>query len=303
MVADRGNNRIILLSGNKKILWQYPAPGTTPSYPFAYDDDTFFGNNYTQIASNQEDRQTVQLISFPQGKVLWHYGHWNQIGTSPGYLHTPDDAYLLPNGNVQLADIANCRVIQISTETNQIVSQWGQTAYCGHNPPHLLGAPNGDTPLANGDTLVTEIQGSYVDLISPQGKLIWSVHAPVTYPSDAQMLANGEILMASYTYPGRVIEMTKTGHVTWSYAPTSGPGVLNHPSLAMMLPNGLIAVNDDSNDRVILIDPSTHKIVWQYGHTGQPGRTPGFLNDPDGMDFLPYQAAMANPAIKAVVQP
>jgi hypothetical protein len=68
-----------------------------------------------------------------------------------------------------------------------------------------------------------------------------------------------------------------------------------------MLPNGLIAVNDDYRDRVVLIDPATSRIVWQYGHTDQPGTAPGYLNTPDGMDFLPFQQAISSPAIRRVV--
>ena len=55
----------------------------------------------------------------------------------------------------------------------------------------------------------------------------------------------------------------------------------------MPLPNGDIAVNDDYRDRVIVIDPRRNRIVWQYGHTDQPGTAPGYLNIPDGMDFVP----------------
>ncbi|HVB27414.1 MAG TPA: hypothetical protein VNE21_05835, partial [Mycobacteriales bacterium] len=29
------------------------------------------------------------------------------------------------------------------------------------------------------------------------------------------------------------------------------------------------------------------RIVWQYGHTGVTGRTPGYLNGPDGVDLAP----------------
>jgi hypothetical protein len=41
--------------------------------------------------------------------------------------------------------------------------------------------------------------------------------------------------------------------------------------------------------------------VWQYGHTDHPGTAPGYLSIPDGMDFLPFQTALAMPAIRKVV--
>ena len=33
---------------------------------------------------------------------------------------------------------------------------------CVHNPPTSMGSPNGDTPLADGNLLVSEINGSWV---------------------------------------------------------------------------------------------------------------------------------------------
>jgi hypothetical protein len=300
MIADRGNNRALLVDSHKHILWRYPRPGTTPAIPFYYDDDVFFGLQYTRIISNQEDQQTIQVISFPQGRLLWHYGHVGVKGGSPGFLNTPDDAYLLPDGTRTVADVYNCRVLFISP-AGKIVRQIGTTGVCSHDPPRSLAAPNGDTPMPGGAILVTEITGSWIDAFGPRGNLLWSVHAPVAYPSDAQWLGHGKILLTDYSHPGHILIMTTGGRVLWKYGPASGPGELDHPSLALPLPNGLIAVNDDFRDRVVLIDPHKHRIVWQYGHTNVPGTAPGYLHIPDGMDLLPFGVAMRSPAIRRVV--
>ena len=69
-----------------------------------------------------------------------------------------------------------------------------------------------------------------------------------------------------------------------------------------MLPGGLIAVNDDYRHRVVLISRNQHRIVWQYGHTDHPGRSHGFLNTPDGMDFLPYSVVVHHPRIEKLFQ-
>jgi hypothetical protein len=63
--------------------------------------------------------------------------------------------------------------------------------------------------------------------------------------------------------------------------------MLRFPSLAVELPNGNVLLNDDLNHRVVVIDPRTNEIVWQYGHTGIPGGSPGYLDVPDGVDWLP----------------
>ncbi len=300
LIADRGNNRMLLVNSSKHIFWTYPAPGGTPAMPFRFGDDTFFGPQIDRIVSNQEDQHTIQIISFPGRKVLWRYGHVNQQGSSSGYLRTPDDAYLLPNGLVTVADAYNCRVLFIN-HAHKIVRQYGTTGVCRHNPPSELGAVNGATPLPDGGTLVSEINGSWVDDIAANGRLRWAVQAPVSYPSDPQLLGPGRILLADYARPGHAIIMTPTGRVLWRYGPSSGPGELNHPSLATRIAPGLIAINDDFRHRVVIVSIRTHHIVWQYGHTDNAGRAPGYLNTPDGLDLLKTADAQRLPAVRALV--
>jgi hypothetical protein len=299
LIADRGNNRILLVDGKKRILWRYPKPFTRSGFPFRYGDDAFFGPGLHSIITNQEDQDTLQVISFPRGRLLWTYGHVNVRGSAPGYLNTPDDAYLLPNGLRSVADAYNCRVLLISGR-HRIDRQLGRTRGCVHNPPWTLGSVNGATPLPDGGFLVSEIQGSWIDRFSRTGRLLWSFRAPVSYPSDPQWLGGGKILLADYARPGHALILNTRGRVLWRYGPSSGWGMLDHPSLALQLRPGLIAVNDDYRDRVALIDVATRRIVWVYGHTGVKGTRAGYLNTPDGMDLLPAKRLQDVPAIRAL---
>ena len=123
LIADRGNNRMLLVDGKKRVLWRYPGGGRL-AMPFVFDDDTFFGPRHDRIISNQEDQHTIQIISFPEKHVVWRYGHVDEKGSAPGYLNTPDDAYLLPNGLISVADAYNCRVLFISL-AHRIKRQYG----------------------------------------------------------------------------------------------------------------------------------------------------------------------------------
>ena len=286
LIADRGNNRLLVVNAHKKVLWRFPSR-THPAPPggFYFPDDAFFTHGGRQIISNEEQNERIVQLSFPSGKLLWSYGHPGVTGSESGYLHEPDDAYLWRNGTVSVADAQNCRVLIVS-RAKKVLKEFGEPSRCEHEPPQALGSPNGDTPLRNGDLLVSEVNGSYIDEITRGGKLVWSVQLPIEYPSDPQQLGPDRYLVADYTTPGGIYEFNRKGKILWSYHPSSGHGMLDHPSLAERLPGGLIAVNDDYRHRVAIIDPKTRRIVWQYGRTDSPGRGRGHLDTPDGFDLL-----------------
>lgn len=275
LIADRNNNRILIVSPDKRVVWSDSG--------LRGPDDAFFTPGWQTVITNEEFNDTLTEVSLRTHLPVWQYGHGAVPGSSPGYLNTPDDAYRLPDGRTTVADIRNCRVVILS-HAKRVVRVIGGS--CTHNPPSGLASPNGATPLPDGGLLITEIPG-WIDRISADGRLVWSVRSPVAYPSDAQLLPNGRILVASFTSPGKIVELTRTGHVTWSFGASSGPDYLNKPSLAVRWPNGMIAANDDYGDRIIVIDPRTNRIVWQYGHTGVASSADGYLSKPDGLDLLP----------------
>jgi Kelch motif len=286
LIADRGNNRLIVVDSNKRRSWVYPSASMPPpTGGFYFPDDGFFADHGRSIVTNQEENHTIVRIAFPSGALQWTYGQPKVAGSGPGLLNQPDDAFLLKDGTYTVADAKNCRILHISA-SGKPLSQIGTTGNCVHDPPRSVGYPNGDTPLPNGNLLVSEINGSWVTEYTPAGALVWTVHLPIAYPSDPQQLGPDLYLVSDYSKPGGILEFTREGHIVWTYRPTSGAGMLDHPSLAERLPNGLIAVNDDYRHRVAFIDPATNTIVWQYGQTDVPGSAPGLLNIPDGFDLL-----------------
>jgi hypothetical protein len=285
LIADRNNNRALIVSPSKHVVWM--ATGLRGP------DDAFFTPGYRSVITNEEFNDTLTELTLRGKHVAWHYGHAGVPGSSPGYLDTPDDAYRLANGLTVVADIRNCRIVYLR-RSGAVARILGGS--CVHDPPRGFDSPNGDTPLPDGGLLVTEI-GGWIDRLDAHGNLLWSIRSPVAYPSDAQLLPTGRVLVASFTDPGRIVIVDRFGHVSWSFGTASGPDRLAKPSLAERWPNGLIAANDDYNQRVIVIDPRTKRIVWQYGHTGAAGTSPGYLDKPDGIDLLPssFSSRVATP--------
>ena len=295
LVADRNNDRLLILSPTKKIVWQFPRPGDIRrGQSFRDPDDAFFTPGFRRISTNEEFNDQMALISIERHRITWSYGRAGVAGSARGELSNPDDAYALSRGRMMVADIRNCRVL-IVDRRHRILRSYGSPSRCYHHPPDSFSSPNGATPLADGGVLITEI-GGWIDRLDRKGKLVNTVRTPTAYPSDAQLLPGGKMLVAGFDTPGRVDILSRSGAVEWTYGPAAGPRSLDRPSLAVRWPNGMIAVTDDWHHRIVVIDPKTKRIVWQYGHFGIASSAPGYLSKPDGLDLLPAVAHGGTPS-------
>ena len=297
VIADRRNNRLIEVTPDKRIVWELPSPDLVL---YRGNEDVNFSEDGKLLAVSEEDNYDVHIVDYEQRAITWTYGTPDHKGSKPGLLNYPDDAHLLSDGTFLTADIRNHRVLIVDPKTNKIVTQWGTVGKRNHNPPHELAAPNGATPLENGDVLITEIGGAWITRITRDSKVVWSVQAPrVNYPSDAFPTVDGKhVIVADFSKPGRVVIFDPaTRKVLWDYYVKEGEKMLDHPSLARELPDtGDILVADDLRDRVIVIDRKTKEIIWQYGVTDTKDHKPGYLWYPDGFDidvFRDWKKALA----------
>jgi len=295
VIADRRNNRLIEIAPDKRIVWEFASPNLTI---YRGNDDVFFSPDGRRLMVNEEDNYDIHIVDYATRTLTWTFGVSDVKGAKPGYFNYPDDAHLLDDGKVITADIRNCRIQFIDPETSKVVGQWGTDGVCKHDPPRFLAWPNGCTPLANGDILVTEIAGAWITRMTRAGEVVWSVPAPhVRYPSDAFPTRDGQVIVADFSKPGRIVVFDpKSGRISWEYFERAGERMLDHPSLALELPNGNIVANDDQRHRVVVIDRATKAIVWQYGVTDVPGHAPGYLFYPDGMDLDVFRDWKAAPA-------
>jgi hypothetical protein len=301
LVADRGNNRVVVVNPQKQVVFLYPTPEDLRlGRRLVYNDDTFVVPGGQALIANEEDNHAVVQMNLSDHSLQVLFGHPGEAGSDNTHLRTPDDAYVLPDGSFTVADAYNCRILFV--KERRIIRQYGQSGTCVHDPPRYFGPVNGDTPTPGGGFIASEITGSWIDEVGADGRLVFAVRAPVSYPSDPQPLPGGRILLTDYANPGSILIIDNQGKLLWRFRRLEGYGRLDHPSLAMALPNGNIAVNDDYRHRVVVIDPRANQIVWQYGHTDIPGTAAGYLNIPDGMDFVPYGPSGV-PDYAAVVHP
>jgi outer membrane protein assembly factor BamB len=285
LIADRSNNRLLVVDPRGRIVWRFPAVGGQ-SLPLP--DDAFFSPDGRKIVVTEEDVDAVSIVDVASRRIVWRYGAIDVPGSSANRLAHPDDALMLRDGSVLTADIENCRLLVLHPPSHRPGRAVGSPARgCVHYPPHAWASPNGAFPLRGGGTLVTEINGSWVDALSPTGRLLWSTHPPgISYPSDSNEVRPGLYVTVGWQSPGILETFDRHGRLHWRYRPRAGAPPLDHPSLALPLRNGDFLVNDDFHDRVIVIDPHTNRVVWQYGHTGIAGAAPGYLSRPDGVDLV-----------------
>ena len=283
VIADRRNNRLIEVTPDKRIVWEFASPDLSI---YRGNDDVFFSHDGNRLMVNEEDNYDIHTIDYASRTLIWSHGEPDTKGRGPDQFDFPDDAHLLPDGSVVTTDIRNCRIMFFDVQKVELIEQWGKPGDCRHDPPRAFALPNGVTPLEGGDLLITEIPGSWITRLTRQGGVVWALPAPhVAYPSDAYPTRDGQVIVADYVKPGGVVIFDPhSGKATWEYRPQNGEAMLDHPSLAIELPNRNVLLNDDHRQRVVVIDRQTGQIVWQYGVTDQPGHAPGMLFNPDGLD-------------------
>ena len=297
LIADESNDRLLIIDPRGRAMWKFPRPGDLDAgQSFKAPDDAFFTPNGRQVITTEEDDDVIRVIDVATHKIVYTYGIPGVPGSGPNQLSSPDDGLMLPSGDIVVPDIKNCRIVMIPKGGHAISRQLGRTGTCVHDPPQTFGSPNGILPMSNGNYLVTEAKGNWVDEMDLSGRVAWSVPLPgVTYIYESNEIGPNRYLTVDHASPGQVLTFDRSGHVPWRYAPT-GSQALDMPSLALPLPNGDFMVDDKANHRIIIVDPRTNFIVWQYGHTNVAGSYPGYMNNPTGLDLYPPNSLLVKNA-------
>ena len=284
LIADRRNNRLLEVTPDKRIVWEFPSPALKI---YRGNDDVNFSPDGRTLVVNEEDNYDLHFIDYESRRLIWSYGVPDVRGSGTGFLNYPDDARMLPDGRLTVADIRNCRILFIDPKTAQTLRQWGKPGACRHDPPNALAFPNDINFYDNGDFLVTEIPDAWISRLGEDGHVVWSIKGPhLRYPSDAREARDGNVIVADFTKPGGVVIFNPTtGKVVWEYRVAEGEKALDHPSLAVELPDGNILLNDDHRERVLVIDRYTKEFIWQYGKTDTRGHEPGLLWYPDSLEL------------------
>jgi len=175
LITDSGNSRVIEITHNKELLWQF---GTgEPSYSEKSLDNPSSAvkiPNDNFLISDTGNKRVIEVNI--AGEIVWQYGDLRDpkmfgksllpIMSKTLYsMFTPVSAYRLKNGNTLISDIGNKRIIEVSPD-KKIVWQYPAKKL---EKDDFLGA-NFCLNLPNGNILYTFDK---ICEINPNGELVW----------------------------------------------------------------------------------------------------------------------------------
>ena len=215
LIADQGNFRVIEVTQDSTIVWEYNNIGGTYG---PYDADRLSNSN-TLIALRSDSR-VIEVE--PDSTIVWEYTGVNEAFSAERLL----------NGNTLICDDHNFRVIEVAPDYT-IVWQYG------------IGSPRSAERLSNGNTLISSFSEDRVIEVTSDGTIVWELATEIDGVFDAERLANGNTLITD-CFNHRIIEVTPDGTIVWEYS--TG---LFYPADADRLSNGNTLIADSYNHRVI----------------------------------------------------
>lgn len=143
LISDQGNNRIIEVNLEKKIVWQYPGSNTNPSDQLSSPNSAeLLENGHILIADENNNR----AIEVTRDDVIV------QTFTAGATLGACAFASRLPNGDTLLTDTSNAQAVEVDTN-DSVVWEYSTT----NNPLSIpMPLPTRAVRLRDGDTLISD---------------------------------------------------------------------------------------------------------------------------------------------------
>src|SRR2546430_12654304 len=115
LIADRGNNRILVVDPRGNVVFRYPnETDLARGGKLVFNDDTFVEPGGQAMIANEEDNHAIVEVRLADRSLHVLFGHPGVRGTDETHVNTPDDAYTLPDGSFTVADASNCPILFIN---------------------------------------------------------------------------------------------------------------------------------------------------------------------------------------------
>ena len=212
----------------------------------------------------------------PQKQIVWQ-----MTG-----IEDPDDVQVYAKNRLIVNQENYSRVVEINTQTKQIVWSYGHLGVPGSTAGYLGKYVDDSFRLPNGNTLITDDVNMRSIEVNRQGQIVWQYgHTTIrsnlagylNAPNDSMPLPGGSILITNIGNHTAIDVSLKTQAINW---------IVNipefYPSDAVTLPNGNILSTDWVYPGKIQEITKAGQVVWTY----QPQGT-NTLNHPSSAQLLP----------------
>ena len=188
----------------------------------------------------------------PTGSRVWHC-------QEP--LRFAHSGKRLPDGNTLIADTLNDRIIEVSPRGEVVFSSdnWGNGTGRLSDGTHLS-YPNDAHKQPDGSYLITDRNNDRCVITDADGTVLWEFSQDIRHPHNADLLENGNILLAN-SDRDEIWEISPSKEIVWRFG--DGEEKLSFPRDADRLENGNTLITDSRNHRVIEVTPDK-KIIWEY---------------------------------------
>lgn len=221
LIADSGDSRVYEINADTgEVLWGVSdIPNATAARRLP--------NGNTLIVQNSIPPRVLEIT--PSHFVVWAVS-MSFLCSGDSCSGYPQDVDRLPNGNTLIAIADSSQgVIEVNPSGTIVWQYTGVVAYSA-------------TRLKSGYILITDsrLQGGGARAVDYNGTLIWNYafgdlrDAALSLPRDAQLLSNGNVLVADYG-KDRVLEIDPTTNtIVWEWVSTNSAPVSAVPALPSM---------------------------------------------------------------------
>jgi hypothetical protein len=162
LIADQGNQRILVVNGSGHIVWQYGTTGVTGTGPNQLNSPNSgeILENGNILIADEGNNRVIEVK--PDGKLVKTYTASNSLGATAF-------ASRLPNGHTLISDAGNNRIVEVDASDN-VVWQYVTNTGANSNPAPQ---PTRGVRLRNGDTLISDQFNNRVIEVTPAGKIVF----------------------------------------------------------------------------------------------------------------------------------
>jgi hypothetical protein len=162
LIADQGNQRIIVVNAKRNIVWQYGTTGVAgigPNQLNSPNSGEILENGNILIADEGNNR-VIEIK--PNGTLVMTFTASNSLGAAAF-------ASRLPNGDTLISDAGNNRIVEVDKNDN-VVWQYVTNTGANSNPNPQ---PTRGIRLRNGNTIISDQYNNRVIEVTPAGKIVF----------------------------------------------------------------------------------------------------------------------------------